>query len=129
MHTKLAIAAIAMLAFTAPAFATGTCETRVTDGGVTIVETQTPYLAYAGSNAGSKPVFYGDVGCGPAGTCVMPSLSDLGSSSVKPAIRIDTSEVENEDIVEHRTVIYNPFYPDYSQHQYLYTGSYSLGGC
>jgi hypothetical protein len=64
----LIVSAFALLALTAPAFACVYCE-KVT--------------GYAGSpgDTRSGTVFYGDVNCGAAGTCVMPSLSAPGSSS------------------------------------------------
>lgn len=64
----LAVAALALMALTAPAFACVYCEKAT---------------GYAGNpgDTRSATVFYGDVNCGPTGACVMPSLSAPGNSN------------------------------------------------
>ena len=71
------IAVAAMLASTSPAFATFVCKEIVKDGGTEVIDIYgnvTRQVPVGVRSVNYPEVFYGDVGCGPAGTCVMPSL-------------------------------------------------------
>ena len=72
----LMFAAAALMALTAPSFAGESCSDCKYGNLVT-------FTGYAGNPADTRSaaVFYGDIGCGPAGTFVMPSLSAPGNSN------------------------------------------------
>jgi hypothetical protein len=107
--TLAAVAVSATLVLTAPAFATFTCKNIVTDGGqkVTDIFGNVTQGNVIGFRPGVSPeVFYGDVGCGPAGSCVMPSI--VGGNDDYP-IEYKTIVMKIGELVEDL--------PDTYQHQ------------
>jgi hypothetical protein len=85
MHIRsLVLATVAALAFSSAALAGGLCK----EADIAAVPGTPAFNSYSGNNGGTRPVFYGDIGCGPAGTCVMPSISDFGSTSVTPVAAV-----------------------------------------